>query len=182
MIKEHMLDLMQCFIQLCRHMTAPRKPTPPNSDTLPLLPNEVWQDDPHDLPVPQGTLLVPLSQGRSVIIPQNAGLLDSHEVLVRDLVLGYKKVLPGAALEEVCGGSLAERDGAVGLDAEDDHICKVTFLLLYGILIARILAEDTAGRKDLLDGVDDDLGWREGEIPSVVLRWQVSVVSRDRAA
>lgn len=141
-----------------------------HSSPSPILPESIRQDDPHDLPVAQRTLLMPLGQRGRVVPPQDVHLPDGGEVPLEHLVLGHQEVLPCAALQHVGGRGLAEGDGAAGiLDAEEDHVCEVTLPIHHSRFISGLLAEDAAGGEDLPDGLEYYLGWGEGEVACVVL-------------
>jgi hypothetical protein len=87
-------------------------------------------------------------------------------------VLRQQEMLPRRAVQHIPLVGRAERDLLLALlllGAEDDHISKIAARLGKVVLVARVLAEDAAGREDGPDRVDDDARRREREVACVVL-------------
>lgn len=111
--------------------------------------------------------MIALQRSR-IILPQRL-YLSRRKVLIEDLVPWRQKVRPCAALQQVRGCDFAKRHGAIRLDAKDDHVGEVASFLFRDGVVAGVLPVNAAGRKDFSDGLNDDLGRREGEFARVVL-------------
>lgn len=134
------------------------------SHALPILPNGVRQDGPHDAPMAQCAFGMPLFQmGRfaaaqdgSVVVKGRGG----------DLVLGEHIQPSGGAAEPVGRVRVAEGNRDIALTAEKDHVGKVIWFGAGGRGL--VFAEDATGREDGVDGaMDDGSGWH-GDVPGIV--------------
>lgn len=114
---------------------------------------------------------MPLSHHISVVLPQQLGIvIVPEQISLLNLVLGLEEYLASAAPEEVLRDRFAECQSLLRLLAEDDHVGEVGAVLLLGRLLDGALTEEPACREDGCDRVDDDLGGRELEVSSVVLK------------
>lgn len=111
---------------------------------LPFLPNLGWHDCPHNIPVAQGTLLVPFSQFRSIVLEEQSRIFTPQNFRLENLDLWDQEMLSGTAIQEVTLCSIAECDFLRRLATEDDQVGKVTAPFLNVFINARTLAEDAA--------------------------------------
>lgn len=138
---------------------------------LPKLPNLGWNDLPHNSPMAKSAGVMPLSHHVSVVLPQELGIvIVPEQISLLNLVLGLEEYLASATPEEVLRDRFAECQLLLRLLAEDDHVGEVGAVLLLGRLLDGALAEEPTGWEDGCDRVDDDLGSRELEVSSVVLK------------
>lgn len=128
------------------------------------------QHAPHDLPVAEGAVTVPLGQLLGVVAADETRLVGRAKVGIVDLVDRHQELAAGLAVEQVSGGGSAEGDGGGAAGAEDDDVGEVGVVLCQED-VARMLPEDAAGRKDGADGMDDGLDGRQGKVAGVVLDW-----------
>lgn len=125
---------------------------------LPQFPDLGRQNRPHHVPVTDRTRLMPLRDLVRPVPHQDAHVVPAVQARLQDLVFGLEEHLARSALQKVLHDGVAELERGVGLDAEDDHVGKVHARDLDDLRVRRGLAEDAAGREDLVDGVDDHPG------------------------
>ena len=124
----------------------------PKQKNLPTLPNRIWQNLSHNLPMLQHPPILILLQPPRLFRNQHRPppLLNTGKPCRVELVLRHQVCLAGLAAQVISRHGLSEAQRAGGaLFAEDDHVGEVLVVLWGGFF-----AEETAGWEDGLIGAD----------------------------